>query len=235
MSADGPIHGWPFLIARGRRRGYSVLLASGFLIAQQDYGFLEDIVGPVRDGQPYHAATVTTPRGTRVWLVWSDDPATADGELRDEHSRPLRLFHGFLCTDRVVAEPSSADLAAARAAALDTYRRFLADEARFVIEESVPFAVRSQLIPLPPPHEMSRRATPAVMRRPVGRVTARTVAVLGITVAVIVAVVVVVIVLPSGGQPTMCPPPAPTVITTTVSAVVSHLATPTAIRPSHGC
>ncbi len=208
MDADRPVQGWPFLIARGRRRGYSVLLAPGFLIAEQDYGFLEHAVGPVRDGAPCHTATVTTPRGRRISLVWSDRPATAadGGAIHDEHSRPLRLLSGFLCTDTAVTGPSSADLTSARVAASGTYQRFLADEERFAIEESAPFRVRSSL-------------TPPDVPRPV-RLSGR-VAVLGVAVIAVVTVVSIVIGSSGGGsQPPVCPttPPSVTAVPGTLTA-----------------
>lgn len=223
MNTDRPVQGWPFLIARGRRRGYSVLLAPGFLIAEQDYGFLEHAVGPVRDGAPCHTATVTTPRGRRICLVWSDHPATTadEGAIRDEHSRPLRLLSGFLCTDTAVTGPSSADLAAARAAASDTYLRFLADEERFTIEESAPFGVRSNL---------ARPASPPQVRpapRPV-RLTGR-VAVLGVAVLAVIVTVVAIVIGSSGGgggsQPPVCPTTPPSATATTGATTVPPTAT----------
>jgi hypothetical protein len=201
MAAQAVPSGWPFLIARGRRRGYTVLLSPGFLIADRDYGFLEDVVGPVRDGAPWRTTTVTTPRGRRLCVVWSDYPAEAgeQADLRDEHSRPLRLLGGFLCTEASVAEPSISDIDAARVAALDTYGRFLADEERFTVEESAPFAIRSAPMPLATP----RRQPAPVTRRPVRRVDA-VLAAVGLAFAALVVVVVILVGSSSGRTPAPC-------------------------------
>lgn len=130
---------WPFLIARGRQRGYSVLLAPHFLVADGDYGFLEEAAGPVHESEPVRVGLATSGRGRRFGLVWSEHRVTAEDvggttDPRDEHSRPLRLLYGFLTTDTAVNAP--ADLDGARRAALDTYRRFLADEHHFTTEPS---------------------------------------------------------------------------------------------------
>jgi len=147
--------GWPFLIARGRRRGYTVLLAPGWLIAAQGHGVLEETVTPVA-GQPWRVAVAGTTQGRRVGLAWAEHPVTgADvtgtpdsgggAPVRDEHSRPLRLLYGFLCADAMIGDPSGDDLARSRDAALDTYRRFLTDEEHFTIEGSTPFDITSSL------------------------------------------------------------------------------------------
>jgi hypothetical protein len=140
--------GWPFLVARGHRRGYSVLLAPGFLLDTNDYGFLEEAAGPVRDAEPPRVLTTESPRGRRVCLVWSEYPIT-DADLvphtRDEHSRPLRLINGFVCPEGTVSAVSEDDLARARTAALHTYRRFLDEEDLFTIEAATPFPLRSAL------------------------------------------------------------------------------------------
>lgn len=205
-------NGWPFLVARGRRRGYSVLLAPGFLVAGQDHGFLERVVGPVRDGRPFHTATVTTPRGRRVSLVWSDYPA-GDADLCDEHSRPLRLLGGFLSADAGIDRPSDTDLAYARAAAAATYRRFLADEEAFTTERSEPFGLRSDLVPQPR-HTPTERRPPARPNLPL--------AAIGLVVAALVAVVIVLISSSVGGG---TPPPLTCV--TTPQATKAGLVVPT--------
>jgi hypothetical protein len=156
------VDGWPFLVARGRRRGYSVLLAPGFL--QQDYGLLEEVAGPVSAAEPVRVAAARTSRGQDLSVVWSEHRVTAadvaDGaEPRDEHSRPLRLLYGFVCQQTILARPADADLSRSLAAALDTYRRFLAGEQRFTVEPSRPFDLRSTVAPRPaaPPGTRPRR------------------------------------------------------------------------------
>jgi hypothetical protein len=125
---------WPFLIARGRRRGYSALLVPGFL---REHGFLEATVIPL-DDVPSRAAA--TPHGVLVWAEHAVTTAEAGGEPRDEYGRPLVLLHGFLCPD---GDPVAAPAALARtgSTALSAYQRFLADEEGFRAERSEPFAI----------------------------------------------------------------------------------------------
>jgi hypothetical protein len=125
---------WPFLIARGRRRGYSALLVPGFL---REHGFLEATATPL-DDVPSRAAP--TPHGVLVWAEHTVTAAEARGEPRDEYGRPLVLLHGFLCPDGDPAPPAAA-LARTRTAALAVYDRFLADEEGFRPERSEPFAI----------------------------------------------------------------------------------------------
>ncbi|HEX3649926.1 MAG TPA: hypothetical protein VHV49_15980 [Pseudonocardiaceae bacterium] len=129
--------GWPFLVARGRARGYSVLLAPDFLVARRDYGFLEEVAGPLPDGTPFRTTTIRRDHGD-LGVVWSDYPTN----VRDEHSRPLRLLAGFACTG-TISRPSELDLEAARAAAVATFERFLLDEDGFTVESAAPFPAHS--------------------------------------------------------------------------------------------
>lgn len=146
-AAAAPV-GWPFLVARGRRRGYSTLLAPGWLIAERGHGLIEELVGPV-DGRPYRSATAVSPQGRLLNVVWAEHLVTAadvasTSAPRDEHSRPLRLLYGFLCTATIVVDPAG-DLTHSRLAALDTYRHFLADEEHFAVEASAPFEVAADV------------------------------------------------------------------------------------------
>jgi hypothetical protein len=151
-----PVPAWPFLIARGRRRGYSVLAAPGFLLRDREEGYLEEVVAPSRGAVA--TREVTTPSGRRLYLVWVDHRVRGDelGEPTDpldEHSRPLRLLYGLVCGHAVV--PATADLDRSRAAMLATYRRFLHDEEAFTVEEAAPSQVDA------PPRPSSRpRSTP---------------------------------------------------------------------------
>jgi hypothetical protein len=156
------MNGWPFLIARGRRRGYSVLLAPAFL--HEEYGLLEEVAGPVTAAEPVRVAAARSSRGHDLGVVWSEHRVTAadiaDGtEPRDEHSRPLRLLYGFVCQETVLSRPADTDLARALAAGLDTYRRFLAGEQRFTVESSAPFDLHTAGTsrPAAPPEIRPRR------------------------------------------------------------------------------
>lgn len=151
--------GWPFLVARGRERGYSVLLAPPFLM--DSYGLLEEVT------RPTSGVEVATVRG--LCVVWSEYAVTHDdigAEPRDEHSRPLRLLHGFVA-ERTIVQPSEVDMSVSRSAALDTYRRFLGDEERFAVEPSTPFPVRSNIgspAPMSKPDPRPRKyAVPAIV------------------------------------------------------------------------
>ncbi|HEX6352861.1 hypothetical protein [Actinophytocola sp.] len=140
---------WPFLIARGRRRGYTVLAAPAFLVRDGAEGFLEEVVGPPSD--PVATREVVGPRDRPLCLVWAahrlrgDDIGEPDDPV-DEHSRPLRLLHGFVCPDAVVTDPNPADLDRTLDAALATYRRFLRDEEAFTAEESAAFPVTARSV-----------------------------------------------------------------------------------------
>ncbi len=125
---------WPFLIARGRRRGYSALLVPGFL---REHGFLETTATPLGN-VPSRAAA--TPQGVLVWAEHTVTAAEARGEPRDEYGRPLVLLHGFLCPD---GDPTTgaAALTWTRTTALAVYDRFLADEDGFRVERSEPFEI----------------------------------------------------------------------------------------------
>ncbi|HEX5118455.1 MAG TPA: hypothetical protein VFW65_24990 [Pseudonocardiaceae bacterium] len=176
--------GWPFLVARGRTRGYSVLLAPDFLVARRDYGFLEVVAGPLPDGTPFRATTVRREHGD-VGVVWCDSPT----DIRDEHSRPVRLLAGFACTG-TISRPSELDLDAARTAASATFERFLADEDGFTVESAPPFPAQSTVARIP---VVARR-----LARPVLPVAAACVA------AVVVLLVLLTI---HRGGPAKRPPP----------------------------
>ena len=149
MTTVGTADAWPFLIARGRRRGYSVLLAPGYLL--DGYGFLEEAAGPAR-GAPFRVAVVPG-RGQLAWAEHDVSTSDIGGDPHDEHGRPLRLTYGFLCRQGK-PEPAEGDFARVRDIALEVYRRFLAGEEGFRVEPSEPFAVRSvavTAVQAPPP------------------------------------------------------------------------------------
>lgn len=155
------VTGWPFLIARGRRRGYSVLAAPPFLVRHREEGFLEEVVGPTPDSVA--TRMVDSPGGRHLCLVWGDHLVRGDevGEPADpvdEHSRSLRLLYGFVCQDATVSAPDPADLERSLAPMMATYRRFLDGEEEFAVEESSPLPVDAEVMtPTEPVSRGSRR------------------------------------------------------------------------------
>ncbi|TDP89907.1 hypothetical protein [Labedaea rhizosphaerae] len=212
---------WPFLVARGRDRGYSVLLAPEFLIADGDYGFLEEQAVPSHT-DAVHVADGQSARGRRVCLVWTEQVVSAEDAgteeaPRDAHSRPLRLLFGFVSS--AVVSPAATDLEQARDAALRTYRRFLADEAGFTVESSAPFAMRSAVTA----SETPVSDTPRSRRFTVPAVVGGVVAAAAIVLAVLVA-------WPSPEPPKPLPP-CGTTLTPTPRDAPTNCTTPTTTAP----
>src|SRR4051812_36532744 len=101
---------WPFLVARGRERGYRTLLAPDFLVAERGYGVLDDSVVPDPEEDRASVITVVTSTGRALTVAHAThvvtaadlaEPGTEAGERepRDRHSRPLQLIYGFVCAD----------------------------------------------------------------------------------------------------------------------------------------
>lgn len=194
--------GWPFLVARGLRRGYRVLLVPGLLADHRlDALLAEALVGASPPGLP-RVETVAAPGLGPVCCAYRTERFAEPGAggqpgraMLDEHGRPLEILYGVLCATDGVLEPDPADLGLARTEALATYRRFLADEGGFTPERSHAVALRSTLSPRAPgvtaPAAPARPEEPAPgssatapagpSRLPVGK---------GLAVAVVAALVV---------------------------------------------
>ncbi|MCT9935111.1 hypothetical protein N5079_33410 [Planotetraspora sp. A-T 1434] len=166
MSDISSARAWPFLVARGRYRGYRTLLAPDFLVAERDYGILDDTVVPSTNEDQANVIGVTTRAGRPLTVVHGThlvtsadiaEPGTepADHAPRDQHSRPLQLIYGFVCVDGPISEPHDDDLRICRDTALATYRRFLKDEDAFTVEPAGKFLLRSPVIrrASPPPRQ----------------------------------------------------------------------------------
>jgi hypothetical protein len=150
-----PATGWPFLVAPGRRRDYTILLAPQFLVDEVDYGFLDRAVRPDAESGPATVTGARTRAGRELTLVYATHRLTAadtgSPDVRDEHGRPLRLIYGFATVPSSIPDPDRADLACARETALRTYRRFLADEDTLTVAGSSAFPLLSHVDGPPPP------------------------------------------------------------------------------------
>jgi len=175
--SDHPVHGWAFLVARGRRKGYQSLLVPDFLVQSNEYGALGQAASGdfAPEGAPRFSRINGLAAGdvTLAYLTQRLTPADLDGSpaagsVTDEFGRPLDLLYGFVCRGEDIVDLREADFTAARSEALRTYQRFLADESGFVLESSRPFVLHSitarvqqqQPVPVPEPMPVAD-ATPA--------------------------------------------------------------------------
>ena len=167
------MHGWAFLVARGRRKGYQSLLVPDFLVQSNEYGVLGQAA--TGDFPPEGAPRFSRINGlaagdlTMAYVTQRLTPADLDGSaaggsVTDEFGRPLDLLYGFVCRDADILDLQEADFSVARAEALRTYQRFLADESGFMIESSRPFILRSVTA-------MAQQQHPVLEPTPVGDAT----------------------------------------------------------------
>lgn len=152
MAVADPTYGWPFLVARGRRKGFRTVLAPAFLVERrQDWQLAEAIDG----GPPRSAGARTAELDAAVGLLTivyqteplaAEDldelPAQADRRLTDEHGRPLEVVYGIVARGRLREEVDPGDLRDARSQAIASYVRFLDDEDGFDVDRSTPFPLR---------------------------------------------------------------------------------------------
>jgi hypothetical protein len=139
-------YGWPFLVARGRERGYRTLLAPGFLTERRLHGLLSDAA----NGQGPQEIEVERPGVGALTIVCRTEQVTeaeldggrGNGLATDEHGRPLEILYGIVCRGRLGGHVDEGDLAAARSEALACYRRFLSEENGFGVDTSDAFALR---------------------------------------------------------------------------------------------
>jgi hypothetical protein len=231
---SGPVAGWPFLIAPGRRRDYSTLIAPDFLVETLDYGVLNQAVRPSADARPA-VIGVRTGVGRELTVVYATHLLTAADLItgpapamrsvgegpspRDEHNRPMRLVYGFVLADGWISQPATADLDQVLATVLDTYRGFLSHEDGAGVVGSRPFPVRS--VVRPRDHTQGTVAPPARPAAPQsqpsdGLSRGRTAAMISSVLVVAVAVVAAVLVVGHrAADPTGDPCPTTTVAATT--------------------
>src|SRR3954469_9087360 len=100
---------WPFLVARGRHRGYRTILAPGFLTERRLHGLLSDSTsGEQMDASRAREVEVERPEVGALTLVYRTENMTeaeldggrGDGLATDEHGRPLEMLYGIVCRGR---------------------------------------------------------------------------------------------------------------------------------------
>jgi hypothetical protein len=166
-------YGWSFLVARGRRRGYCTILAPDFLARRG----LQEVLSESAGGSPeggVHQLELDQPGVGPITLVYESEQPAA-GELDggapalDEHGRPLEILYGIVSRDRLDGRVDAGDLRNARSEALNSYRRFLAEEDGFEIDTSKRFGLHGVVArrapvrtePRPPKAARERRSAPA--------------------------------------------------------------------------
>jgi hypothetical protein len=187
----------PFLVARGRRRGYRTILAPGFLVESQ----LQGVLSTSADGDATGTREVHVDRPeigpmTLVYRTERVSPADLNGHgpAKDEHGRPLEIVYGLVCRGRLHGCGDPADLDAARVEALRSYCRFLADESGFAVDTSRPLALRA----VPEPAAAAEPvAVPEPPRPPVDRKRKRG---LAVPLAVALCGLVAFVALPAGSD-----------------------------------
>jgi hypothetical protein len=169
--------GWPFLIARGRHRGYRTVLAPDFLAKRNLQGVLSD--SATGDGlEPGRARTaeVDAPAVGPMTLCFRIERVNAadvnghlpdeDAIATDEHGRPLEILYGVVARGRLSGRVHDGDLGAARSQALRSYRRFLEQEDAFDVDASPAFSLRGVTAMVPAAPAPPRRTTTALPTRP---------------------------------------------------------------------
>lgn len=143
---------WPFLIARGRVKGYRILLAPDFLSADDRAALLRIDLGARENGQPTVTSLPGSPRQVVAWAHLLADADLAEDDTEpplDEAGRPLRLTYGvFVDAGDAVPEGRQEILDVV----LATYRDFLSNEPDYTRRASQPLRhpVATPTAPEPP-------------------------------------------------------------------------------------
>jgi hypothetical protein len=132
-------HGWSFLVARGRRKGYRTVLAPDFLADRNLDGVLSESSSG-DDLPPGRTRTIEVVHNQvgPMFISYKTEQLTAAGlnggsaaghELpTDEHGRPLEILYGVVARRRLSGPVDDDDWQTARGEALRSYRRFLDQE-----------------------------------------------------------------------------------------------------------
>jgi hypothetical protein len=171
---------WPFLVGRGRRKGYQTLLAPGFLIEQDMHETLAEATPSVPVGV-LGRARVSCPGVGPLTLAYTTegiatgriDSGNGVGEWTDEHGRPLEMLYGVVAHEPLSDTLAVNDLQRAREDALEAYGGFLAHEDDFSVGASQQYSLPRQA----PDHRQRQsdasitrgRASQRSDRRPVDR------------------------------------------------------------------
>jgi len=143
--------GWPFAVAHGRRAGFRTILAPQFLVDRGRAELLSVRIGSggATAGEPHVVEIHDADAGRLTVTATVSQPTdrelggiSADGVVAsDEHGRPLTMLYGVVVADRLRGPLARADLVRARADALRSYQRFLADEDGFAVDGAASFAL----------------------------------------------------------------------------------------------
>lgn len=195
---------WPFLVARGQRLGYRVVLAPDFLVRTRQHDLLAEYVGAGPAGPGGQSVVeMPSPEFGPLVVTYREEPAAAaelvpgseTDTLRDRHGRPLELLYGVV-TGIPSAPVDGSDMAQARAAAIEAYRRFLADEEGADVQPSPGYPPDAEP-PQPQVPAVARQERPVPARLPVppaGRRGRNWIVIVAALVVVVVVVVVAVLV-----------------------------------------
>jgi hypothetical protein len=126
---------------------FRTILAPGFLVDRDLQGLLtESVVGHAGRADLDHAVVGALHIGyvrERLNLADIGEPGPASEPLTDEHGRQIEIVYGVVCREALAEPIDGDDLRAARDEALQSYRRFLADENAFRVERAAGFALRT--------------------------------------------------------------------------------------------
>jgi hypothetical protein len=218
-------NGWPFLVARGRRRGYRTVLAPEFLVGPRLHSLLAD--APERSGDGPRSVELSPAHVGRLTLVYETKIVTAadiGGVALDEHGRELEIRYGVVLRGGAGA---TRDLPyGVRERALASYRKFLADEDSFDVEASQAIQLQAGSPSNKPEHQPDERRS---QKRLVVVVIA-----LGVVVALVISVLWLTR-LPKPNEPMPVKTPVATVspvpTTTPLATSSPGITAPTTTRP----
>lgn len=156
MRTTGSLDAWPFLMARGRAVGSTLVLSPSFLLDQGDASLIARLDGSETDEdlRPMIAtfvdSTGTSLTFAHAWrhLTWAD-LASGSGDsrmLHDAFGRPIIVRYGFVVIDTQLEVVDPRDMSKAWVQAVDAYRRLFQSETTFETERSLAFSLVSPAV-----------------------------------------------------------------------------------------